>query len=143
MNQEAMNNFQQLYHQLQRGTVDKNRLSGIYADNIRFRDPFHQINGLDAMTEYFSGLYENVEHIQFDFGRCWFDNDCAFIRWTMTYQHPRINSGKRVTVDGGSELTWQDGKIIAHQDFFDAGQMLYEHLPLLRWLIKKLKERMQ
>ena len=41
-----------------------------------------------------------------------------------------------------SLLHWQDDKIIVHQDFFDGGAMLYEHLPVMGWAIRKLKERM-
>jgi hypothetical protein len=142
MNDAAVAAFQNLYHQLQRGNVDKATLATVYGESIQFKDPFHNINGLDAMTRYFVSMYENVESIEFTFGHCWQEDNHAFIRWQMVYQHPRINSGKPVTVDGGSELIWGNDKIIQHRDFFDGGQMLYEHLPLLGWAIRKLKERM-
>ena len=143
MNQDAVTAFQQLYQQLNRDTVSKTLLAQVYGDAIHFQDPFHQIYGLQALTDYFVSLYENVEYIEFDFGHCWYEDNHAFIRWQMHYRHPRINGGNTVSVDGGSELIWQDNRIIQHRDFFDAGQMLYEKLPLIGWLIRKLKERMQ
>lgn len=153
MNKASVQKFQDLYHSLKRDHVSQALLADVYADSILFRDPFHQVHGLDALTHYFINMYENVEHIEFTFGHSWLDSvdantntnpqTSAFIRWQMRYQHPRINSGKVVLVDGGSELIWHDNKIIQHQDFFDGGQMLYEHLPLMGWAIRKLKERMQ
>ena len=63
--------------------------------------------------------------------------------WTMTYRHPKLHKGKQdIRVEGVSLLQWKDGKIIRHQDIFDAGTMLYEHIPVLGWMIKKLKERL-
>lgn len=153
MNKASIHAFQELYHKLNRGQVNRDILASVYDEKIQFRDPFHQVNGLESLTHYFINMYENVEHIEFEFGHSWLDSvdantdtktkTSAFIRWQMRYQHPRINSGKTVQVDGGSELIWHNDKIIQHQDFFDGGQMLYEHLPLMGWAIRKLKERMQ
>ena len=151
MNKASIHAFQELYHKLNREQVNRDILASVYDEKIQFRDPFHQINGLESLTHYFINMYENVEHIEFEFGHSWLDSvdanthtkTSAFIRWQMRYQHPRINSGKTVQVDGGSELIWHNDKIIQHQDFFDGGQMLYEHLPLMGWAIRKLKERMQ
>ncbi|UTW49019.1 nuclear transport factor 2 family protein [Bacterioplanoides sp. SCSIO 12839] len=153
MNKASIHAFQELYHKLNRGQVSHDILASVYDEKIQFRDPFHQVNGLESLTHYFINMYENVEHIEFEFGHSWLDSvdannhtntkTSAFIRWQMRYQHPRINSGKTVQVDGGSELIWHNDKIIQHQDFFDGGQMLYEHLPLMGWAIRKLKERMQ
>ena len=125
--------------------LDKNctkDLRQFYAEQIVFTDPLHQVQGLDALVAYFDKLYARVTSIEFEFDepdllgeRCW----CS---WVMTYSHPRINGGKPVRVDGVSRLDWQDGKVIRHRDFFDAGQMLYEKLPLLGGAIRWLQGRM-
>lgn len=125
--------------------LDKNctkDLHQFYAEQIIFTDPLHQVQGLDALVAYFDKLYARVTSIEFEFDepdllgeRCW----CS---WVMTYSHPRINGGKPVRVDGVSRLDWQDGKVIRHRDFFDAGQMLYEKLPLLGGAIRWLQGRM-
>ena len=142
MTLDAIARFQQLYQQLDRDNCKPQLLAQLYDEHIEFRDPFHRIYGLQDLNRYFSSMYENVEHIEFDFGMAWRQQEHAFIRWQMNYCHPKINSGKPVLVDGGSELIWKDEKIIFHRDFFDGGQMLYEHLPLMGWAIRKLKERM-
>lgn len=135
--------FQQLYQQLNRDTVSRELLGSCYAKNVRFQDPFHQVNGLSELAHYFTELYRNVESIGFEFHSCFEQDQQSLLRWTMTFRHPRINRGEPVAVEGCSELHWHNELIIAHRDFFDAGAMLYEHLPILGWAIRKLKERMQ
>jgi len=60
----------------------------------------------------------------------------------MTYRHPRLNGGKDISVQGASRLEFRDGKVIQHRDFFDAGELLYEQVPVLRNVIGLLKRRM-
>jgi hypothetical protein len=59
----------------------------------------------------------------------------------MNYQHPRLNSGKVVSVQGSSHLKGVEDKVIYHRDYLDLGAMLYEQLPLfgriIRWFKKK------
>lgn len=144
---EQLERFKLLYHTLNAETVSPALLSTCYHSDVIFQDPFHRIEGLPALTQYFMGVYENASSVKFDFHREWHqrtdDGQFSFIRWTMSYRHPRLYGGEQdIIVDGGSELSWQDQRIIYHRDFFDAGQMLYEHLPVLRWAIQKLKDRM-
>jgi len=141
-NQDELNRFKSLYQQLNRETITPELISSCYADDIVFQDPFHQVKGIGKLTEYFVSMYSNVEHISFNFTNSCHADDRSMLRWTMQFSHPRIRAGERVSVEGCSELQWHDGKIVRHQDFFDAGAMLYEHLPVLGWVIRKLKERM-
>jgi hypothetical protein len=135
--------FQQLYRNLSASTVNKESLGQCYHPDIQFQDPFHQVSGLDVLTQYFAAMYENVSYIHFEFHRSWQQDNTSFIRWTMSYRHPKLYAGKQVIhVEGGSELIWRDDLIIDHRDFFDGGNMLYEHLPVLGWAIRKLKGRM-
>lgn len=125
--------------------LDKNctkDLHQFYAEQITFTDPFHQVQGLDALVAYFDKLYARVTAISFEFDEPQLLGQRTWASWVMTYSHPRINGGKPVRVEGVSRLDWQDGKVMAHRDFFDAGQMLYEHLPLLGGVIRLLQRRM-
>lgn len=135
--------FQHLYHQLNRDTVSRELLSTCYADNIAFIDPFHEIRGIRNLTDYFIGMYSNVRHIDFVFTASWHHENYSMLRWTMNFRHPSLRKGELITIEGCSELRWEDNRIVYHRDFFDAGAMLYEHIPLLGWVIRKLKERMQ
>ena len=68
------------------------------------------------------------------------ENEAA-IYWNMSYQHPRLNGGKIVNVQGSSHLKGCDDKVIFHRDYIDLGAMLYEQVPLLGRIIRFLKRR--
>jgi len=118
------------------------RLGELYSDDVLFRDPLHEVRGLPALQRYFAEMYANVGRLDFDFHG--FDQVCdgeGYLRWTMHFRHPRLRGGARISVDGCSHLLWWD-KVYQHRDYFDAGAMLYEHLPLMGGVIAWLKRRL-
>ena len=118
------------------------RLGALYSDDVRFSDPLHAIQGLPAMTRYFSELYGNVQGLRFDFqGIDPLRQGEGYLRWTLVYCHPRLNGGQPIQVQGCSHLMWHD-KVFYHRDYFDAGALLYEQLPVLGRLIHWLKGRL-
>jgi hypothetical protein len=118
------------------------RLGHLYSHDVHFQDPLHEIQGLPALTQYFKELYANVQDLQFQFYG--FDQlypGAGYLRWKMSYRHPRLNGGQLIEVQGCSHLLWRD-KVYAHHDYFDAGALLYEHLPVMGRLIRWLKRRL-
>ncbi len=126
--------------------LDKTSLSLldiIYHPDIRFVDPAHTLNGLPALREYFSSLYENVRSIRFAFDPPIQSDSRAVVTWTLHMVHPRLAKGRPVAVEGCSCLTFaSDGRVIRHRDYFDLGAMIYEHLPLVGSLIRTVKTRL-
>ncbi|WP_248748995.1 nuclear transport factor 2 family protein [Pseudomonas sp. MWU15-20650] len=125
-------------------TLDKHnldRLDSLYSADIIFVDPLHEIHGLPAMRHYFAELYSNVSQLRFDFHG--FDpvaDGEGYLRWKMSFCHPRLANGKVIQVEGCSHLMWHD-KVYRHRDYFDAGAMLYEQLPVIGRMIRWLKRR--
>jgi hypothetical protein len=140
--EEIIESFKQLYNTLNRDTVALELLQQVYADDIQFEDCFHNIKGIGSLFEYFDNLYENVDFIDFDFENEWLKDDSCMLTWTMSYQHPKLNSGKLIAVQGASRLEFKQGKVISHRDYFDGGALLYEHIPLLNRVIFFLKNRL-
>lgn len=132
--------FINMYQQLNKDNL--HLLQQVYRDDIGFRDPMHQVNGIDDLTRYFANMYLNVTHIEFDIKEVVVShsNSQAALYWTMTYSHPKLNKGQHIQVEGMSQLKFDD-KIYAHRDYFDLGQMLYEQVPFLGGLISLLKNR--
>lgn len=130
--------FRELFNTLDKGNL--NRLSGVYSESIHFKDPLGEANGLDELTHYFAGSYANVIACHFEFSEEAIDEGTVNLTWTMHLRHKRINGGKEIQVEGISHLHILDGKVNYHRDYFDAGQLLYEHLPVLGGIIRKIKE---
>ncbi|WP_338363332.1 nuclear transport factor 2 family protein [uncultured Pseudoalteromonas sp.] len=131
--------FVDIYQQLDKTNL--HLLNDIYSEQINFTDPMHEINGLNELTRYFSNLYSNVKHCQFDISDTYEQGDNAFLYWTMHYAHPKLASGKTISVEGHSKLTFQAGKIIKHRDYFNVGELLYKHIPLLGGVINYIDKR--
>ena len=103
----------------------------LYSQDIAFTDPLHEVQGLAQLRSYFAELYSNVSQLRFDFHG--FDQVAegeGYLRWKMSFCHPRLANGQVIRVEGCSHLMWRD-KVYRHRDYFDAGAMLYEHLPVL------------
>lgn len=119
-----------------------NRLGELYSADLLFTDPLHEIRGLPAMNRYCAQLYTRVSDLHFDFHG--FDpvrKGEGYLRWNMRYRHPRLNGGQPIQVQGCSHLRWHS-KVYYHRDYFDAGALLYEQLPLLGRVIAWLKRRL-
>lgn len=133
---ETLAQFKQLFNRLSSGNIYD--IQGVYSDDVVFQDPFSKVEGIEDLTEYFSGAYANVISCQFDFGDPVINGRDVCIPWIMRLRHKRIRNGHQVNVDGISQLTIYGGKVTSHRDYFDVGQLLYENLPFLgkaiRWI---------
>ncbi|KPQ18810.1 MULTISPECIES: nuclear transport factor 2 family protein [unclassified Halomonas] len=138
---KALENFCAFFNKLDNTCTEK--LYEVYTEDIVFSDPLHRIEGQRALQRYFAAMYENVEHCQFVYHTRQRQGSQAFVTWTMTFAHSRLAGGRPIEVDGCSALTFaDDGRVSLHRDYFDAGAMLYEHLPLMGRVIRWLKQRL-
>ncbi|HUH38065.1 MAG TPA: nuclear transport factor 2 family protein [Spongiibacteraceae bacterium] len=119
-------------------------LDRIYHPDVLFIDPFHRLQGLQRLHEYFAGLYANINHCHFKFEPPRSCGDEAFLRWQMDFSHPRLRSGREVSVPGISHVRFAgaENRVVFHEDFYDAGALLYEHIPVLGSAVRFLKRRM-
>ena len=62
----------------------------------------------------------------------------AYLSWEMNLKLKRPN--KNVKASGISVLTFEE-KIIRQRDYFDAGEMFYENIPLLGGIIRFIKKK--
>lgn len=115
-------------------------LSTIYHQDVVFTDPIHRIKGWAELERYFEHLYQNVIHCQFDIHQAQQTQNQGFLVWTMRLQHPKLRRGGEISVEGMSWLQFSDHKVIAQQDVYDLGEMLYEHIPLLGHVVRKVKQ---
>lgn len=109
-----------------------------------FRDPFHEVAGLDAFEAMLEASFRRVKTMRFKatdhaFGR---DGHTAYIRWTSVIVP---NRGKKTfTIVGMSEVAFNnDGKVVSHVDHWDSAGQFWEHMPvigaILRWARKRLR----
>ena len=136
-----MEKFLAMYQEL--NSKNLHLLQDVYSADILFIDPAHEIDGLDKLTEYFSALYQNVTSIDFDFKDIVEQESACYLQWDMSFRHKSLARGKTILVSGTTFLRINDDhKVCFHRDYFDLGEMLYEHLPLFGRLVTTIKGRL-
>ena len=138
-NSLPVDKFVEIYQKLDKSNLDL--LGEIYSEEIQFIDPMHEINGLVELRRYFANLYSNVQHCRFDITDSFSINDTAFIYWNMHYSHPKLASGRVISVQGHSKLLFKKDKIVHHRDYFNVGELLYKHIPVLGAVINFIDKR--
>lgn len=116
-------------------------LGEIYHQNVILQDPFSKIVGLKNVQKHFSNMMQNVSYCRFEIIDVVSNEGQAFITWTMIFAHPKLNNHQAIAVDGVSDIKFDD-RITGHRDYFDVGNMFYEHVPILKSVIKMLKKRL-
>ncbi|MFT7088340.1 MAG: limonene-1,2-epoxide hydrolase [Glaciecola sp.] len=133
--------FSSFYTDLASMKIDD--LSLIYSLDVLFIDPISQHRGLAAIEIYFAKLLENIKDCHFVIhSQQTCDNGQCIVNWTMKFKTAKMKQGKPITVDGITMLKLENDKITFQRDYYDLGQMVYENIPLLGIIIKKIRRSM-
>jgi hypothetical protein len=130
----------QVYQQLTKSNL--HLLADVYHSDVVFEDAAHRLEGWDELENYFDALYTNVKRCDFTILEQQQSGESGFLTWKMALEHPKLSKGEVVYVNGVTHLKFAQGRVIYHRDYFDLGEMLYEHLPLLGSIIKTIKSRL-
>lgn len=118
---------------------DLGRLDEVCAPDIRFRDPFNQVAGVEDYRRVLAKMFEDIGQPDFTVDGHALEGDICHLRWRLRFQR---KSGREVVIPGMSEVAFgPDGRATRHFDYWDAGQV-YEMVPLLRGLIRMVKRRL-
>ncbi|MEP4891040.1 MAG: nuclear transport factor 2 family protein [Aliiglaciecola sp.] len=118
------------------------RLGDIYAQNATLIDPLSEHQGLENIQGYFENLLTNTSKCECSIQHITHQSTDIFVTWKMLIVHPKLNSGNEFYIDGISHLKSNDEKIVFHRDYYDLGEMIYEQVPVLKFVIKTLKKRL-
>ena len=119
------------------------RLGDIYAPQARFKDPFNEVVGVEAVRAIFQAMFDTLREPRFVVTDVAGDGRAACLLWEFHFCSPRIARGAPQRIRGASWLTFDEqGRVELHRDYWDAAEELYEKLPLvgslMRWLKSKL-----
>ncbi|WP_417658212.1 nuclear transport factor 2 family protein [Pseudidiomarina sp.] len=138
---DIVEQLERLYDDLNAESIDA--LDALYCDDVSFVDPIHHVHGLDNLKTYFRNTIKGVEYCHFAFADRARQGDDVFVTWQMRLKHPKLAEGREIIVPGTSHLKLENDKILSQTDYYDAGAMLYEHLPFIGFVINKVKTRVK
>ena len=124
------------YESLSLETVDD--VVEVASADVRFRDPFNDLTGIDAYRKLLAKMLDSVPDIKFVVTHQSVDGDTCFIRWRSA----STLRGKSWIVEGMSELKFaSDGKVREHIDFWDSAAQFYERLPIIGAALRFIRRR--
>lgn len=120
--------------------ADLERFGQVFSPDAHFRDPFNDARGVSAVRKVFEKMFADVDDHSFKVLDYAFAGDRAYLNWAFQLT-PRGKS-KVWPIEGMSVIVFgEDGKVTAHIDHYDAAGQIYEKLPLIGALLRKLRSR--
>lgn len=120
--------------------ADLARLAQVYREDATFKDPFHEVRGLEAIARVYAHMFDSLQAPRFVVTDRVVQGHRCFLVWEFHFGMRAVR-GPQVVRGGSHLLLADDGRIAAHRDYWDAAEELYEKLPLIGVLMRWLKRR--
>ena len=117
------------------------RLPLVYADDAHFVDPFNDVRGQAAIRRVFEHMFATLDSARFEVLEASTEAERCFVLWNF---HLRRKPGSApMTIHGASRLCFgADGRVVSHRDYWDSSRELYEQLPLLGAVLRRLRRHL-
>jgi len=124
-------------------SAELSSLAQIYATQIKFQDPLLTLHGIDQLTRYFEHSKQGLKSCSFDFSEVSEAGNAVWLEWVMRFSHGKLQGGRPLVLRGSSllKLNEAEDRVIYHRDYYDVGEMLYEHLPLLGAVVRSVRRK--
>lgn len=121
-----------------------NNTKNVYAAGVYFRDPFKEIHGEAGFEAYLLRGSAAVAQYSMDWQDVAQSRGNYYFRWVMSVKLKRDGKTMPPSRTAGVSMVrfGPDGKVVFHQDYFDAAAFLYEKIPVLGGEIRFVKRRL-
>lgn len=108
-----------------------------YNDRIEFQDPINQGQGLDYLKLVFADFFKQLQEPSFELLASSGNEESGFVKWILNYKF----RGKARQLPGVTFVAFdQSGKVIQHEDFWDASHGVYGEFPLLGLSLRSIQK---
>lgn len=118
------------------------QLATHYTPDVRFRDPFNDIRGIESLRRLLEHMYRQLNEVSVTVDEVSGRPPVVYLRWRFSF---RLHGERteREPIDGVSRVVFApDGRVCEHVDYWDAAGQLYSQFPvvggLMRWLRRRL-----
>ena len=112
----------------------------IFDKEVRFKDPFHDIIGLEKLYKIFEDMYIKLDNPSFKVTEIIEQNNIAYLKWDFHFSFK--GSGKDESFEGVSRVEFnEEKKVISHIDYWDSSSNLYEKIPILSFFMRFIKSK--
>ena len=118
------------------------RIRQVFAPDARFKDPFNDVRGHDAIVRIFAHMFEQVHDPRFVILNLVSQGQQTFVTWDFHFRFKRFDTLKVQCIHGATHWVFDEqGRLSLHFDYWDAAEQLYEKLPVLGGLMRWLKRQ--
>lgn len=111
-----------------------------YAAQARFKDPFNDVCGVAAIRAIFEHMFATLDGPRFEVTGCVRQGQQCVLTWVFHFRFRRWARGVDQRIEGASWLVLNSqGQVQLHRDYWDAAEELYEKLPVLGTLMRRLR----
>lgn len=141
MTQENISHFFETLKQ----EIPVQAFESIYSHEVRFKDPFNEVLGIEAVHGIFAHMYQTLDNPRFVIKEFLEKKEpekenIIYVQWDFIFQFK--NEKEENSFEGLSRLEIdKNDKIITHTDYWDAAEHVYEKLPLLGSLLRFIKRK--
>lgn len=138
----ALDRFKAFFGQMSSDNVDA-LVAKTYADDVFFDDTLKTVRGLADLTEYLRGSADATEEVRVEIEEITrTTHDDYLVRWRMMIRFKKFAKGQDTWSIGMSHLRFaDDGRVAYHQDYWNAADGMYQHIPVLGHAIRAIKQR--
>lgn len=132
-----LNRLVEWYNNLTPQSIDD--LRHLYHEQVRFRDPFNDLQGHAAIAALFRHMFDTTEDPRFRVTHHQARGNTAWVSWDF---HCSLR-GRPVSLQGATRLDFgPDGRVIEHRDYWDSAA-LFRELPLLGTMVRLAMKRLR
>lgn len=118
-------------------------LEPVYADNLHFSDTLAVLDDRAALHRYFEQLHRAGTRTEVEILSRHASGQDGYLVWRMTSTFKPLNTERTSHSIGVTHLRFNEqGRVILHQDFWDAAQGFYRHIPGLGGVIDGIRNRL-
>lgn len=111
-----------------------------FSSDARFKDPFNDVIGIDAIRKVFVHMFSTCESPRFTIINQAIDGDILLINWVFGF----IKGNRKWEIEGCSRVSFNaENKVEEHIDYWDPAEQIYAKVgllkPMMNFLVRRLK----
>lgn len=112
-----------------------------YDEAVEYSDPLGRGSGRTGLHRHYIRFFKYISRIRYEFGPITVDGKQVSVQWTAFFRHSKLNGGRDNSLRGSTWLEFggAEDKVIRFNEYFDVGELAYENLPVLGFIVRTVK----
>lgn len=117
----------------------KEKIETYYDPTATLEDPFGRFERQAEITDHLTTLFAGAKSIAFEVRSEFQSGDESMTLWTVSVVHSKLRGDEPVVVEGVTHARLVNGKIAEQRDYYDVGNLVYEHVSVIGSLVRWVK----